>query len=83
MGIAIGDYDGNGYFDIYVTNFAEDTNTLYRNLGTMSFSDELRSGAARASRPNMGWGTGFADFDKTAGSDLFVANGHVYPTVDD
>jgi hypothetical protein len=33
MGVAVGDYDGNGLFDIFVTNFAEETNTLYRNLG--------------------------------------------------
>jgi hypothetical protein len=83
MGVAVGDYDGNGYFDIYVTNFAEDTNTLYKNLGGMLFSDvTLESGASRASRPHLGWGTGFADFDNDGWLDLFVANGHVYPEVD-
>ena len=39
MGLAVADYDGNGYFDIFVTNFAQDTNTLYRNLGEMLFVD--------------------------------------------
>lgn len=83
MGVAVGDYDGNGYLDIYVTNFAEDTNTLYRNLGGMSFSDAtVESGAASAARPHLGWGTGFADFDNDGWLDLFVANGHVYPGVD-
>jgi hypothetical protein len=83
MGVAIGDYDANGYFDIYVTNFAEDTNTLYKNLGNMSFADvTVESGASRVSRPNLGWGTGFADFDNDGWLDLFVANGHVYPGVD-
>jgi hypothetical protein len=83
MGVAVGDYDGNGYFDIYVTNFAEDTNTLYQNLGGMSFLDVTApSGASRASRSNLGWGTGFADFDNDGWPDLFVANGHVYPDVD-
>src|SRR5262245_14804730 len=83
MGVAVGDYDGNGYFDIYVTNFAEDTNTLYQNLGGMSFLDVTAlSGASRLSRPNLGWGTGFADFDNDGWPDLFVANGHVYPDVD-
>jgi hypothetical protein len=83
MGVAVGDYDANGYFDIYVTNFAEDTNTLYRNLGGMSFSDvTAESGAASASRPHLGWGTAFADFDNDGWLDLFVANGHVYPEVD-
>src|SRR5262249_19209199 len=83
MGVAVGDYDGNGYFDIYVTNFAEDTNTLYQNLGGMSFLDvTAASGAARASRPHLGWGTGFADFNNDGWPDIFVANGHVYPEVD-
>jgi enediyne biosynthesis protein E4 len=83
MGIAVGDYDANGYFDIFVTNFAEDTNTLYKNLGGMLFSDvTVESGAARASRPHLGWGTGLEDFDNDGWLDLFVANGHVYPEVD-
>jgi enediyne biosynthesis protein E4 len=83
MGVAVGDYDGNGYFDIYVTNFAEDTNTLYKNLGGMLFLDvTVESGASRVSRPNLGWGTAFADFDNDGWPDIFVANGHVYPEVD-
>jgi enediyne biosynthesis protein E4 len=83
MGVAVGDYDGNGYFDIYLTTFSEDTNTLFRNLGGMSFLDvTAASGAARASRANLGWGAGFADFDNDGWPDLFVANGHVYPDVD-
>jgi hypothetical protein len=83
MGVAIGDYDGNGYFDIYLTTFSEDTNTLFRNLGGMSFLDVTApSGAARASHANLGWGTGFADFDNDGWPDLFVANGHVYTDVD-
>lgn len=83
MGVAVGDYDANGLFDIYVTNFSEDTNTLYQNLGKMTFSDRTAaSGAASASRPHVGWGTGFADFDNDGWLDLFVANGHVYPDAD-
>jgi enediyne biosynthesis protein E4 len=83
MGVAVGDYDGDGYFDIYITTFAEDTNTLFRNLGRMTFLDvTAESGAARASRANLGWGTAFADFDNDGWPDLFVANGHVYPDVD-
>jgi hypothetical protein len=83
MGVAVGDYDANGLFDLYVTNFAEDTNTLYRNLGAMTFSDVTAAArAASASRPNIGWGTGLADFDNDGWPDLFVANGHVYPDAD-
>ena len=83
MGVAIGDYDGNGYFDIFVTNFARDTNTLYRNDGNLSFRDVTPlSGMGAASRRYLGWGTGFADLDNDGLRDVFVANGHVYPEVD-
>ena len=84
MGLAVGDYDGNGLFDIFVTNFALDTNTLYQNVGDMFFFDmTAQSGASQASHPYLGWGTGFADLDNDGWLDLFVTNGHIYPSVDD
>jgi hypothetical protein len=39
MGATAADYDGDGYLDIFKTNFSSDTNTLYRNLGNGNFSD--------------------------------------------
>ena len=82
MGLAVADYDGNGYFDLFVTNFSQDTNTLYQNFGEMLFSDATAaSGTGRASRPHLGWGAGFADLDNDGWSDLFVTNGHVYPNI--
>jgi hypothetical protein len=83
MGIGVGDYDGNGLFDIFVTNFARDTNTLYQNLGSMLFEDVTsRARLGEASFYHLGWGTGFADFDNDGWEDIFVANGHVYPEID-
>ena len=83
MGVAFGDYDGNGLFDIFVTNFANDTNTLYQNLGKLLFADVTSlSGLGEISLQYLGWGTGLEDFDNDGLPDIFVANGHVYPQVD-
>src|SRR5262245_58511942 len=83
MGVAVGDYDGNGLFDIFVTNFAGDTNTLYQNLEKLLFADATSiSGLGEISLQYLGWGAGFEDFDNDGLPDIFVANGHVYPEVD-
>lgn len=82
MGVAVADYDGDGLLDIFQTNFAEDANTLYRNLGTGLFRDRsVAAGLATATR-YVGWGTVFGDFDLDGWPDLFVANGHVAPSID-
>ena len=83
MGIAAGDYDRDGDFDLFVTNFANDYNTLYRNMGNGIFLDaSSAAGLGAASFTELGWGTGFFDADNDGDEDLFVANGHVYPSVD-
>ena len=82
MGVAVADYDGDGLLDIFQTNFAEDANTLYRNLGAGLFRDRsVAAGLATATR-YVGWGTVFGDFDLDGWPDLFVANGHVAPSID-
>jgi len=83
MGVAVGDYDADGDFDFFVTHFADDYNTLYRNEGGRFFTDvAYMAGVADVSIPYVGWGTEFYDFDHDGDEDLFVANGHVYPAVD-
>ncbi len=83
MGLAAADYNNDGRIDFYVTNFSDDYNTLYRNDGEASFSDVTYStGVGEATIPFLGWGTGFLDFDNDGRQDIFVANGHVYPGVD-
>jgi len=83
MGIAVGDYNGDGKVDFHITNFSDDYNTLYRNDGEASFSDvSYAAGLANVTVPFLGWGTGFLDYDNDGLLDIFVANGHVYPGVD-
>jgi enediyne biosynthesis protein E4 len=82
MGVGVGDYDGNGLFDIFVTNFAGDTNTLYQNLGRNQFADVTSLAGFGEVSGYLGWGTGFVDFDNDGWPDIFVANGHVYPQVE-
>jgi hypothetical protein len=83
MGIAVGDYNGDGKVDFHITNFSDDYNTLYRNDGEASFTDvSFAAGLASVTIPFLGWGTGFLDFDNDGLLDIFAANGHVYPGVD-
>jgi hypothetical protein len=83
MGVDFGDYDHDGRLDIYVTNFADQPNNLYHNLGTQGFTDTgWASKTGQPSYPYVKWGTGFVDFDNDGWVDIFVANGHVYPQVD-
>jgi enediyne biosynthesis protein E4 len=83
MGIALGDYNRDGKVDMYITNFSDDYNTLYRNDGDTSFTDvSFAAGMANVTIPFLGWGTGFMEYDNNGLVDIFVANGHVYPGVD-
>jgi hypothetical protein len=83
MGIAVGDYNRDGKVDFYVSAFSDDYNALYRNDGDGNFSDvTYQAGLAEPTIPFLAWGTGFLDFDNDGWTDIFVANGHVYPGVD-
>jgi enediyne biosynthesis protein E4 len=81
MGVAAADYDGDGRLDIVKTNFSGDTSNLYRNLGDNLFEERTYiSGLGRNTR-FLGWGAGFLDIDNDGLPDILLANGHVYPEV--
>ncbi len=83
MGVTWGDYDHSGRLSMFITEFADQPNTLYRNLGPGEFEDvAMPSHLGQASLPLVGWGTTFFDMDNDGWLDLFVANGHVYPQMD-
>jgi hypothetical protein len=81
MGVAVGDYDRNGTMDIFKTNFAGDTSTLYANTGQGFCEDRTFGSGIGLNTRWLGWGTAFVDFDKDGWLDLFLSNGHVYPEV--
>jgi len=84
MGVAAADFDADGRFDLLVSNFQNDNNALYRNLGDCLFEEVSQPlGLAASSLPYMGWAVQFFDPDGDGDADVFVANGHIYPQLDE
>ncbi len=83
MGVDMGDYDGDGRFDLFVTNFQWETNTLFRNNGDDTFVDyTYDANLGKDSIPYLSWGTRIFDFDNDGDRDIFVASGHLESDVE-
>ena len=81
MGIAVGDYDEDGDFDMYVTNM--DRNRLYENVSPSSLRfEDVAVATAVSDSFSTSWGTIFFDYDNDTYLDLMVANGRVLPSYD-
>jgi enediyne biosynthesis protein E4 len=83
MGLAVGDYDCDGWLDIFKTNFADDTCDLYHNNGDGTFTDATALAGVAQDTQDVKWGCGFVDYDNDGWPDICQVNGHVYPAVDD
>ncbi|MDQ2834841.1 MAG: CRTAC1 family protein [Acidobacteriota bacterium] len=82
MGVAVADYDCDGWFDIFKTNFADDTCNLYKNNGDGTYSDVTFAAGVGVNNRYVAWGCGFIDYDNDGWQDLLQVNGHVYPEID-
>ncbi len=82
MGVTAGDYNRDGWLDIFKTNFSNDTSSLYRNTGKSTFDDVTFPAGMGLNTRWLGWGCGFVDVDNDGWADIFLVNGHVYPEVE-
>ena len=81
MGVAVADFNGDGFLDIAKTNFSGDLPSLYLNEDGRFFRDVARE-AGLGAHQLLGWGVAFLDADEDGWPDLVMANGHVYPEID-
>ncbi|MGH9373467.1 MAG: CRTAC1 family protein, partial [Vicinamibacterales bacterium] len=81
MGVDCADVDGNGFPDIFVTNFSEELNTLYENRGDGLFEDVSEKAGLGSGFLPLGFGTKMFDFDNDGDLDIHVTNGHVIDNV--
>src|SRR6266851_5740070 len=77
MGVDSGDFDQDGWMDLFVANVDREMYSLYRNNHDESFDDQAGvTGIAAATQLMSGWGLKFLDFDNDGELDLFLANGN-------
>jgi hypothetical protein len=82
MGLAVGDYDGDGRLDLLKTHFADDLPALYRNLGRGLFEDVSVAAGLGVLNRYVEWGTGLPDLDNDGRADLLYVTGNVYPEIE-
>jgi len=82
MGVGVGDYDCDGGFDIFKTNFEGDICNLYSRNKDGTFTDVAFTAGTARNTQYVNWGAGFIDYDNDGWSDIFYVTGHAYPEVE-
>ncbi|MDP6547116.1 MAG: CRTAC1 family protein [Phycisphaerae bacterium] len=83
MAAGCGDYDNDGWLDLYATSYQGELATLYRNTGKGLFEDRTRTtGAGSGTLSQVTWGAGMLDVDNDGDRDIFVACGHLDDNVE-
>jgi hypothetical protein len=82
MGVAVGDYDNDGWLDLIKTNFSGDYPNLYRNLGGGIFEDVVMKAGLAVNPQYVAWGVGFVDLDNDGWKDIVQVNGHLFPELE-
>lgn len=83
MGVDWGDFNGDRRFDLFVTTFQFESNSLYQNLGGQVFEHaSAKAGLRDVTRPFVAFGTRFLDYDNDGLLDLLAANGHIQDNVE-
>ncbi len=83
MGIGPGDYNNDGFIDLYITSYERQTDVLFQNQGNGFLTDMTSRTGLASSRMLITWGVMVSDFDADGWQDVFTANGHMYPQVKD
>ncbi len=82
MGLALGDYDGDGRLDILKTHFADDIPALYRSLGGGQYEDLAAAAGLGVRNRSVEWGAGMPDLDNDGRPDVLYVTGNVYPEIE-
>ena len=83
MCISLGDYDNDGWLDLYISDFQKNSDHVWHNSG-QGYFDEVsdEAGITLATKDVLSFGGGFLDYDNDGWLDIFIANGHVYPEIE-